>query len=300
MNHLLQKITDRLFLLPLALLPHHLLSRIVHAITRSENRVLSSLLIRTACRLYRIDLSMAAEQNLKNYKSFNSFFTRTLQDSARPFSEDKSTLISPVDGTISQQGTIERDAIFQAKGHQFGLTALLGAVPERAAPFMDGQFATIYLSPRDYHRIHMPLDGTLREMVYIPGRLYPVNNPSTRTVAGLFARNERVVALFETAAGPMAMVLVGALFVGSIETVWAGEITPPRGKCIRVWRYGDQEEPVTLKRGEEMGRFNMGSTVILLFGKGAVELGDTLAPDRALQMGAAIGRLPPSQEGHEG
>ncbi len=299
MNHLLQKLTDRLFLLPLIFLPHHALSRLVHAITRSENRVLSSLLIRAACRLYRIDLSIAAEQNLESYKSFNSFFTRALNSTSRPVSGNSQTLISPVDGTISQQGGIECDAIFQAKGHQFGLTALLGAVPERAAPFKDGQFATIYLSPRDYHRIHMPLDGTLREMVYIPGRLYPVNNPSTRTVPGLFARNERVVALFDTAAGPMAMVLVGALFVGSIETVWAGEITPPRGKCIRVWRYGNGEEPIALKRGDEMGRFNMGSTVILLFGKDAVELSDSLEADSALTMGEAIGKLSPHEPAQE-
>lgn len=292
MNKLLQKLTDSLFLLPLAVLPHHLLSRIVHAITRSENRLLSQTLIRLACNIYKIDLSIAANPELKSYRSFNSFFTRELNAVSRPFSDDARALISPVDGTVSQQGDICNYSIFQAKRHSFNLTALLGGVSSRAAPFMDGVFSTIYLSPRNYHRIHMPTDGTLREMIYIPGRLYPVNNPSTRTVPGLFAKNERVVTLFDTTAGPMAMVLVGALFVGSIETVWAGEITPPGERFVHVWKYdrGDTEH-ITLKKGEEMGRFNMGSTVILLFGKDAVHFADSFKSGVPLKMGESIGEL---------
>ncbi|MBC8519582.1 MAG: phosphatidylserine decarboxylase [Gammaproteobacteria bacterium] len=290
MNKLLQKLTDTLFLLIVAALPHHLLSRIVHAITRSENRLLSQTLIRLACNLYKIDLSIAANPEIKSYRSFNSFFTRELNPTSRPFSGDATTLISPVDGTVSQQGEICQQAIFQAKGHSFNLTTLLGGISERATPFMDGKFSTIYLSPRNYHRIHMPTDGTLREMIYIPGRLYPVNNPSTRTVPGLFARNERVATLFDTAAGPMAMVLVGALFVGSIETVWAGEITPPGTKFVHTWKYdGDGAESITLKKGEEMGRFNMGSTVILLFGKEAINFADEFQSGLPLKMGESIG-----------
>ncbi|MBT3196292.1 MAG: phosphatidylserine decarboxylase [Gammaproteobacteria bacterium] len=288
MKQYLQYITDRLFLLPLVLLPHHALSRGVHAVARSKNRWLSQRLIRTLCSHYKIDLSIVERPELDEYASFNDFFTRTLNTYARPIAGGEQTLISPVDGVVSQSGAINRETIFQAKGHCFNLTSLLGGGAERARPFIDGQFATIYLSPRDYHRIHMPLEGTLREMVYIPGRLYPVNNPSTRTVPGLFARNERVVALFDTPAGPMAMILVGALFVGSIETVWQGEITPPNRRYIQVWKYGENN-PVTLKRGEEMGRFNMGSTVILLFGKEAITSLEPVKSRAPLRMGEAIG-----------
>lgn len=296
MKTILQKLMDRLFLLPVTALPHHLLSRMVHAVTRSENRTLSQTLIRLACNFYKIDMSITANPEIKSYHSFNSFFTRELNQTARPFSSNTTEMISPVDGTVSQQGNICQQEIFQAKGHHFNLTSLLGGISERATPFMDGKFSTIYLSPRNYHRIHMPTDGTLREMIYIPGRLYPVNNPSTRTVPGLFARNERVVTLFDTDAGPMAMVLVGALFVGSIETVWAGEITPPGKSFVHVWRYsGDNTESITLKKGEEMGRFNMGSTVILLFGKDAIQFTDGFKSGKPLQMGETIGELSHSE-----
>ncbi len=290
MKTLIQTITDRLFLLPLALLPHHALSRVVHAAARSTNPLLSQTLIRTLCDSYNIDLSLAAEPDLKQYPSFNHFFTRALKAEARPIAADEGVLVSPVDGAISQCGPIDGHSIFQAKGHQFDLTTLLGGLEGRSRPFINGSFATIYLSPRDYHRIHMPVEGTLREMVYIPGRLYPVNNPSTRTVPGLFARNERVAAIFDTPAGPMAMVLVGALFVGSIETVWAGEITPPNGNFVQSWRYDGEGAP-TLKQGEEMGRFNMGSTVVLLFGADAVALAKEIQPAIPLKMGESIGQL---------
>lgn len=287
MKSLIQKLTDTLFLLPLALLPHHRLSRVIHKLARSTSPLLSQTLIRTICNSYNIDLSIAAEPDLKQYPSFNRFFTRELKPGARPIADGEQIVVSPVDGAISQCGPIDGDAIFQAKGHQFDLTALLGGLETRARPFSNGTFATIYLSPRDYHRIHMPVDGTLREMVYIPGRLYPVNNPSTRTVPGLFARNERVAAIFDTPIGPMAMVLVGALFVGSIETVWAGEITPPNGPFVQCKHY-NEENPVALKQGEEMGRFNMGSTVILLFGAQAIKLDLDLQPSSTLKMGTGI------------
>ncbi len=289
MKHTLQYLTDRLFLLPLALLPHHRLSRLVHRLTRSTSPAIAQTLIHRVCSLYNIDLSIAADPELSHYPSLNAFFTRELKAGARPIAGDAETVVSPVDGKISQCGPISNRTIFQAKGRQFDVIDLLGGLENRARPFINGQFSTIYLSPRDYHRIHMPLDGTLKEMVYIPGRLYPVNNPSTRTVPGLFARNERVVALFDTPAGPMAMVLVGALFVGSIETVWAGEITPPQRGYVQCWKY--DEAPITLKRGEEMGRFNMGSTVILLFGEEANALSEQLQADLPLKMGEEIGQL---------
>jgi phosphatidylserine decarboxylase len=289
MKTILQKVTDTLFLLPLALLPHHALSRLVHAVARSTNPLLSQTLIRTLCNSYSIDLSLAAEPDPQRYPSLNHFFTRALKAGARPIADGAGVVVSPVDGAISQCGPIHGNTLIQAKGHQFDLTALLGGLESRARPFTAGTFATLYLSPRDYHRIHMPLEGRLREMVYIPGRLYPVNNPSTRTVPGLFARNERVAVLFETSAGPMAMVLVGALFVGSIETVWAGEITPPNGSVVHCWRY-QGEEAITLKQGEEMGRFNMGSTVILLFGAEAVALTTELRGGTLLKMGESIGQ----------
>ena len=287
MKRTLLWITDRLFMLPLLFLPHHLLSRIVHRLTRSENRLLSQFLIRTISSRYNIDLSIAQDPDLSHYKSFNRFFTRPIRPEARPIDSTDGSLVSPVDGAISQCGAIQQQSIFQAKGHQFNLNTLLGGLETRARPFVDGTFATIYLSPRDYHRIHMPIEGTLREMVYIPGRLYPVNNPSTRTVPGLFARNERVAAIFDTPAGPMAMILVGALFVGSIETVWVGEVTPPTRKTVQTWRYDDNAP--TFEKGDEMGRFNMGSTVILLFAQSRSELLDSLQSGSVVKMGERIG-----------
>ncbi len=284
---LIQFLIDRLFLLPIALLPQHWLSRQIHRLTRSENRWLSQRLIRTIRKSYAIDLSVAKDPVLEHYPSFNAFFTRAIHEEARPIDSTPEGLASPVDGVISQCGPISHQALFQAKGHHFNLTTLLGGEPSRARPYIDGSFSTIYLSPRDYHRIHMPIEGTLRQMIYVPGRLYPVNNPSTRTVPGLFARNERVIAEFDTAIGPMAMVLVGALFVGSIETVWAGEITPPRRGFVHLWRYAPGE--IKLKKGEEMGRFNMGSTVILLFRKEKIEWASNIEAGATLEMGQQIG-----------
>ncbi len=288
MHRVFQAILDAVLLLPISLLPHHWLSRQVHAFTRSA---FSSRLIRPFCRYLNIDLSLAVEPDPSHYPTFNQFFTRALKPEVRPVDSDPTVLVSPVDGRTSQYGTICIDTLFQAKGKQFSLNALLGGLETRATPFIDGMFSTIYLSPRDYHRIHMPIEGTLREMIYIPGRLYPVNTPSTRTVPGLFSRNERVVALFDTPAGPMALVLVGALFVGSIETVWAGEITPPQKGFVHCWHYRDDEQPIRLEKGEEMGRFNMGSTVIMLFGKDQIDLDISMSQSSPLQMGAPIGSV---------
>ncbi len=286
MSRLLTWITDRLLLLPLLLLPHHRLSRLIHRLARIEQPTVAQWLIRSAIRIYQIDLSTAVETDPSRYPSFNHFFTRALRDDARPLASGEEWLLSPVDGQISQCGAIDCHTLFQAKGRSFHLTTLLGGVESRATPFVHGSFITLYLSPRDYHRIHMPLAGVLRQRIYIPGRLYPVNRPATRGVDGLFARNERVVLLFDTALGPMAMILVGALFVGSIETRWEGEITPPQRSVIEVKRFSSEQE-IRVERGEEVGRFNMGSTVILLLGKDAIDL-TALQPGSPLRMGQAL------------
>jgi phosphatidylserine decarboxylase len=200
---------------------------------------------------------------------------------------EKNAIACPADGAVSQAGRITEGNIFQAKGKSFTAADLLGGSAERAAPFNDGQFATIYLSPKDYHRLHMPLTGTLREMVHVPGRLFSVNKATTNSVPGLFARNERVAAIFDTEAGPMALVLVGAIFVSSIETVWHGVVTPPTVSSVQTWRY--ENNAPTLNIGEEMGRFNMGSTIIVLFGKDKAQWLDGFKADKYVKLGELIG-----------
>ena len=218
------------------------------------------------------------------------FFTRALKPEMRPIAGGANDIACPVDGTISQIGKIVENRLFQAKGRYFSLEALLGGSRDLANNFRNGQFATIYLSPRNYHRIHMPLPGNLKQMIHVPGRLFSVNPLTTRTVRSLFARNERVVCLFETPAGSMAMILVGAICVASIETVWAGAVTPyrPRGR-LREWNYTDK--PVYLERGDEMGRFNMGSTVIVLFGPESSRWETALREDSAVKTGQLIGTV---------
>ncbi len=273
-------------------LPQHLLSRGMHWLTRRESpRWLIRLVMRLFVRGFKVNMAEAAEPDVRSYASFNAFFTRCLHPDARPLASEENAIVSPVDGTISQLGAIRDGRIFQAKGQSFSVLELLGGDAQRAAQFSDGSFSTIYLAPRDYHRIHMPLDGTLREMVHVPGRLFSVNPATTRAVPRLFARNERVAALFDTAHGPLAVVMVGALFVGSIATVWAGEVTPPANRKIRVWRHGprDVQGEVELAKGEELGRFNMGSTVILLFGKDRMQWEKSLQADSVLRLGERIG-----------
>lgn len=270
-------------------LPHHALSRLVLAATRCETPWWKQLLISAFLRRFDVNLAEAAQPDARAYPSFNAFFTRALRAGARDVVPDADRIACPVDGHVSQAGSVEGDRIFQAKGRDYSLQELVGGDPALAARFAGGTFATLYLSPRDYHRIHMPLDGTLTETVYVPGRLFSVAPHTVNTVPRVFARNERLVAVFETAAGPMAMVLVGALFVACIETVWAGVVTPPHGRRVR--RQDFRNAPVTLARGAEMGRFNMGSTVILLFGPQRVAWDAQLAADRPVRMGQAIGRL---------
>jgi len=271
------------------LLPHHLLSSIMYLITRSEWKPLKDLIIRNIINIYNVELNQAADTDPSHYRSFNDFFTRELKPDARPIAPGKETLASPVDGAVSQSGKIEQGRIFQAKGHDFTLHELVGGDPKITEMFDDGSFATIYLSPRDYHRIHMPITGTLKKMTHVPGRLFSVSPSTTQNIPRLFSRNERIVNLFDTEAGPMALIMVGAIFVSSMDTVWAGTVTP-KSRRTTSWEYGKKSTAaIKLQRGQEMGRFNMGSTVILLFGKDAVELAAELQPETRLLMGQQIG-----------
>ncbi|MFT5722236.1 MAG: phosphatidylserine decarboxylase [Motiliproteus sp.] len=261
----------RLFALLQYLLPQHRLSRLVGWLADSRIGWIKNSFILLFQRCYAVNMTDALEEQPTAYPSFNAFFTRALKPDARPIDPDPALLVSPADGAISQLGKIDFERIFQAKGHSYSLTSLLGGDQDRALPFVNGQFATIYLAPKDYHRVHMPIEGRLLEMVYIPGDLFSVNNATASEVPNLFARNERLVAIFETAAGPMAMVLVGAMIVAGIETVWSGQVTPAL-RTITTRRYDDlPPAPVILAKGAEMGRFKLGSTVILLFGNKRID-----------------------------
>ncbi|TCI04648.1 phosphatidylserine decarboxylase [Corallincola luteus] len=269
--------------------PQHGLSRLVGWIAAAEAGKVTTAFIRWFIGKYQVNMSEALESAPEAYSSFNQFFTRPLKEGVRPLDENSHSLVHPVDGTVSQLGPIEEGRIFQAKGFHYTSTALLGGDPTTAEPFNQGDFATIYLAPRDYHRMHMPLDGTLKEMIYVPGKLFSVNPLTAENVPELFARNERVVAIFDTEIGPMAMVLVGATIVASIETVWAGTVTPPAGKQVFRWTYpAEGNEAVKLKRGEEMGRFKLGSTVVMLFGKDAINFNPELENGVVTRMGEAM------------
>lgn len=269
-------------------LPQHALSRLVYWLTRLRNRPIKNWMIGAFVRRFEVDLSEAAQTDPAAYPSFNAFFTRALRTDARPIDAEPEAVVCPADAHISQIGSLKNNSIIQAKDRDFTAGALLGD-PASAERFANGEFVTLYLSPRDYHRVHMPVDGSLRHMRHIPGRLFSVNPPTVRSVPQLFARNERVVSFFETPAGAMALVLVGALNVGSIETAWAGELTPARGKWIRDWNYEPGE--IQLRKGVEAGRFNMGSTVILLFSRGRVLWAPALGEDSRVRVGERLGTL---------
>lgn len=272
---------------PLYVLPHHFISRLVFRLTRIQCPTFVPSAIRLFSDVFKVNLEEAANPDPVSYKTFNEFFTRPLKQGLRPLAEGENVLASPVDGCISQMGKIEEGRIFQAKGHYYSALELLGGDEKRAAPFMNGQFMTIYLSPRDYHRIHMPLAGTLTQQVYVPGRLFSVAGHTARTIPRLFARNERVVAMFDTAYGKLAMVLVGAINVAAIETVWDGLVTPPQGWGVKRQVFPD----VSLAKGAEMGRFNMGSTVILLLENPQTAWASGLGADMPLQLGQALADL---------
>lgn len=273
------------------ILPTHMISRVVHWAARVETEWFKRLLINFLMRSFGITLDDAQVKNPNSFRSFNEFFTRALAPGARPMPANETALASPVDGSISQLGSIQSGRIVQAKGRDYSVLELVGGNQECASAFLGGSFCTIYLAPNNYHRIHMPLGGKLRDMVYVPGRLFSVSPSTARAIPNLFARNERVVSLFDTDAGPFAMVSVGALNVGSIETVWAGEITPAGRRLlprVESTRY-DSQSSTTLSRGEEMGRFNLGSTVVMLFGPGAIEWNESVQPGTAVRLGQEIG-----------
>ena len=271
------------------IMPKHLISRLVGLLAAARLGALTHALIKLFIKSYGINMAEAKYEKATDYKSFNEFFTRPLKDGLRPVVQDANIIAHPVDGAISQLGKIDGDKLIQAKGHDYSLQALLGGLAETAAPYQNGEFACIYLAPKDYHRIHMPVAGTLREMIYVPGELFSVNPLTAANVPGLFARNERVVTIFDTELGPMALVLVGATIVASIETVWAGTITPPTGKDIFRWSYpASGANAVHLEKGAEMGRFKLGSTVILAFAPDQIEFLPQQYPGAVTRMGEAF------------
>ena len=279
--------SDRLAVLPQYLLPKQALTRFAGFVASRERGWVTTEIIRRFVAKYRVNMDEALDANIASYLTFNDFFTRALKPGARPLAP--ADLVCPVDGAISQFGAIAHDQLIQAKGHQYSTTAMVGGDAALAAQYLNGHFATIYLSPKDYHRIHMPAGGRLTRMIYVPGDLFSVNPVTARGVPGLFARNERVVCVFESARGPFVLALVGATIVGSMATVWHGVVNPPRGKEVREWRYpASGQLEVVLKQGEEMGRFLLGSTVVLLFPKGPLRFNPDWAPGRAVRLGEAM------------
>ena len=276
--------SDRLAVLPQYLMPKRALTTLAGTFASAQLGGLTTLAIRRFVARYRVNMAEAANPNITSYASFNDFFTRALAPGVRPLAQ--ADLTCPVDGTISQFGRVERDQIFQAKGHHYSTTALVGGDAQLAARFEHGHFATLYLSPRDYHRIHMPCAGRLTRMVHVPGDLFSVNPTTARGVPGLFARNERVVCVFESDHGPFVLVLVGATIVGSMATAWHGQVNPPRTGTLRQWDYAPGQ--VELQQGEEMGRFLLGSTVVMLFPQGPLQFNPDWAAARPIQLGEAM------------
>jgi phosphatidylserine decarboxylase len=279
----------RLAVLPQYLLPKGVITRLAGRVATAQRGAATTRLIRWFVGRYGVDMAEAAEPDIAAYKSFNDFFTRALKPGARPLAQ--ADLVCPVDGAISQFGRIRGEMIFQAKGHDYSARALVGGDAELAARFANGHFATLYLAPKDYHRIHMPCAGRLTRMLHVPGALFSVNPTTARGVPGLFARNERVVCVFEgagKAADPFVLVLVGATIVGSMATVWHGVVNPPRPGRLREWRYDDPV--IELAQGAEMGRFLLGSTVVLLYPEGGLQFNPAWMPGAAVRMGEPMAR----------
>ena len=271
----------RLAVLPQYLTPNHAINAFSGWVAGRERGWVTTEIIRWFVRKYSVNMDEALNSDIASYASFNDFFTRALKPGARPLA--KADLICPVDGAISQFGPISGDQIFQAKGHHYTTRALVGGDAALATLFENGAFATLYLSPKDYHRIHMPCRGTLRRMIYVPGDLFSVNPTTARGVPGLFAHNERVVCVFDSTHGPFVLVLVGATIVGSMATVWHGVVNPPRTRDVREWRYDG--DAVVLEQGAEMGRFLLGSTVVMLFPQDTVRFNPDWAPVRGIRLG---------------
>src|SRR5690554_4072469 len=282
---------DKLFVLSQYVTPQLAVSRLAGQLADSDRTpALKNRVVKWFIGRYGVNMSEAAESDPTAYSSFNAFFTRALKPGARSVDQSPEAFVSPVDGAISQLGQVSADdRVFQAKGQSFSLTELLGGDGSRAEPFREGAFATLYLSPKDYHRIHMPMAGTLKAMVYVPGKLFSVNPVTAENVPNLFARNERVACIFDTEAGPMALVLVGAMIVGSVETTWGGVIAPNPHKVSR-WQY-QGDEAVSFEKGEEMGRFRLGSTVVLVMPRGSMKWKPNQVPGKTVRMGEAFGTL---------
>ena len=282
----------RLFILFQYLLPHHLLSRGVGVL--AQNHLLRKLFIRAFIKRYKVDLSQAKIQEVDKFENFNAFFTRELQSNARPLANVQGAIVCPADGAVSQLGNITDGNLLQAKGRHYSCKSLLAGDEQMAELFRSGKFATIYLSPRDYHRVHMPMTGILKKTVYVPGKLFSVNQATADSVPNLFARNERLICLFGTEVGPMAVILVGAMIVAGIDTTWAGEVFPTTGKReIIETDYTNQAPAVELPLGSELGRFRLGSTAIVLFPHGAMEFESSLEATSSVAMGQLLGRLLP-------
>ncbi len=273
-------------------MPQHLLTDFAGFLANLKIRWIKNRLIQYFVWRYPVNLAEAANSNPYEYENFNAFFTRALKPSARPIAPGIFDLVSPADGCISQLGNIDHHQIFQAKGHHFTVQDLLGGDQKLAETFIDGSFLTVYLAPKDYHRVHMPIDGHLLQMIYVPGKLFSVNFKTAACTPNLFAQNERVIAIFQTSIGKVAVILVGAMIVGSIETVWAGTILSPRQSSVENWHY---DQPIHLRRGEELGRFKLGSTVIVLLENEKVTWDSHLASTNPVCMGEKLGVLKPDQ-----
>jgi len=278
-----------LFILFQHIVPQHFLSRTIGLLANCQTPFIKNFLIKTFIKKYNVNMAEAETKDPQDFICFNDFFTRKLEADARPLDSGANTVICPVDGAVSAIGNIDVEQIFQAKGKSFSLPALLGGDQELADVFHGGKFATLYLSPRDYHRIHMPLTGTLEQMIYIPGKLFSVNQTTADHIDELFARNERVVCIFSTSVGPMALILVGAMIVASIETVWAGQVAP--SKLDKHVEHYQEHAPITIRRGEEMGRFKLGSTAIVLFPANVMDWDSLLQTASSIQLGQKIGSI---------
>lgn len=279
---------DNLFIVMQYLIPQHWVSRLAGRLANSRHSLIRKTFIGWFAKRFNVNMAEAAESDLATYDNFNCFFTRALKSGARPLMGADSDLVCPADGVISQLGGINTGKLLQAKGKNYSLAALLGADPRLAESFAGGTFATVYLSPRDYHRVHMPTNGRLRKMIYVPGKLFSVNKLTSERVDSLFARNERLVCIFDTETGPMALVLVGAMIVAGIETVWSGHVCPNGDSLFEV-DYTDNETAIVLQKGAEMGRFKLGSTVVAVFGPGMLHLNPELAAGTAVNMGQVMG-----------
>lgn len=271
------------------LIPQHLLSRMAYRISRCRTPWLKNILIKQFIMIFKVDMALAKEPDPNNYSSFNQFFTRELSATGTIVTNDRN-ILSPVDGRVSQAGNIEDDVLIQAKGKLYTLKQLL-TVNELADTFKDGAYINLYLAPKDYHRIHMPLAGELRRMIYVPGKLFAVNPYTVKVINGVFTKNERVINIFKTSIGTMAIVMVGALNVGGMETVWAGQVAPDKNRAINDIKYSDNNKKINLRQGREMGRFNMGSTVILLFSGDTIRWSPKITAGETVTVGGNIASL---------